>query len=130
MTGNKVLLDTNIISEWLKGDRKIADKIDQAEGVYIPAIVIGEMLYGARYSTQVERNIEVITRITEQYQVLIVDSATAALYGIVKAGLRKKGKPIPENDIWIASIALQHSLTLVTRDKHFQEIDDVIMMEW
>lgn len=96
MTGNKVLLDTNIISEWLKGDSIIADKIDRAEELFIPAIVIGEMFYGARYSKQVEKNIETIVSIAERYQVLQVDSSTAAIYGIVKAVLRKKGKPIPE----------------------------------
>ncbi|MGN6437754.1 MAG: type II toxin-antitoxin system VapC family toxin [Agriterribacter sp.] len=130
MTGNKVLLDTNIISEWLKGDSIIADKIDRAEELFIPAIVIGEMFYGARYSKQVEKNIETIVSIAERYQVLQVDSSTAAIYGIVKAVLRKKGKPIPENDIWIASIALQHSLSLVTRDKHFKDVDNLTTIVW
>ena len=48
---------------------------------------------------------------------------TASLYGTIKANLRKKGKPIPENDIWIAAIAMQHDLTLLTRDRHFEAVD-------
>lgn len=88
------------------------------------------MYYGAQYSTQVEKNIENITRLTERYPVLHVNASTAALYGIIKAALRKKGKPIPENDIWIAAIAQQYSLPLITRDKHFNEIDSIAILEW
>lgn len=130
MTGNKVLLDTNIISDWLKGNTEIADKIDEKEEVYIPAIVVGEMYYGAQYSSQVEKNIENILRLTERYQVLHVDKSTAIVYGIIKAALRKKGKPIPENDIWIAAIAQQYSVPLITRDRHFNEIDSITILEW
>jgi tRNA(fMet)-specific endonuclease VapC len=115
MTGNKVLLDTNIITEWLKGNSGIADYIDQAEEVYIPAIVVGEMYYGAQYSTQVEKNIQNINRLTNRYKVLNAYASTAAAYGVIKAALRRKGKPIPENAMWIAAIARQYLLPLITQ---------------
>ncbi|MBX2923800.1 MAG: PIN domain-containing protein [Chitinophagaceae bacterium] len=60
MTGNSFLLDTNIISSWLTGDSAIADKIDQAEAIYIPAIAVGEMYYGAQYSTQIEKILSIL----------------------------------------------------------------------
>ena len=112
------------------GDSGIANKIDQAEAIYIPSIAVGEMYYGAQYSTQIEKNIENITQLTERFQVLHIDVFTATQYGIIKASLRRKGKPIPENDIWISAIAQQYSLPLVTRDKHFKEIDSIVIMEW
>lgn len=130
MTGNKILLDTNIISALLKGDSSIADHIDQAEDTYIPSIVIGELYYGAEYSTQVERNISNIIKLKNRYPVLSVDAGTARVFGIIKAHLRKKGTPIPENDIWIASICQQHQLTLITRDGHFNEIADLDVVKW
>src|SRR6185503_4559799 len=130
MIGNRILLDTNIISAWLKGEKSLANKIDQAEDVYIPVVVLGELYYGAQYSTQIHTNISNIEKLVARYDVLNTNSETAALYGIIKASLRKKGKPIPENDIWIASIARQHNLTLVTRDRHFNEVDGIATTKW
>jgi len=130
MIGNRILLDTNIISAWLKGEKSLANKIDEAEDVYIPVVVLGELYYGAQYSTQIHTNISNIEKLVARYDVLNTNSETAALYGIIKASLRKKGKPIPENDIWIAGIARQHNLTLVTRDRHFNEVDGIATTKW
>ena len=130
MTGSRILLDTNIISAWLKGEKIIAHKIDEAAEVYIPINALGEMYYGAQYSTNVQVNIENIGKVIEQYEVLNTNEDTASFYGTIKASLRRKGKPIPENDIWIATIAQQHGLTLITRDKHFEEIDGLSIENW
>jgi tRNA(fMet)-specific endonuclease VapC len=130
MTGNKFVLDTNIVSAWLKGETAIADKIDKAKEIHIPVIVLGELYYGAQYSTQVQKNISNIKRITGNYNVLLVDEATSIAYGNIKAALPKKGKPIPENDIWIAAIAERYKLTLITRDKHFKEIETLRFKSW
>jgi len=62
--------------------------------------------------------------------VLGCDSGTAGFYGAIKNNLLKKGKPIPENDIWIASVALQFGLFLVSRDIHFQNIDGLTLEKW
>jgi tRNA(fMet)-specific endonuclease VapC len=61
---------------------------------------------------------------------LKVDEETSLAYGNIKAALRKKGKPIPENDIWIAAIAEQHKLIVITRDKHFKEIESIKLKSW
>ena len=130
MIGNKFLLDTNIITAWLKGETSVADKIDKAKEIHIPIIVVGELYYGALYSTQVEKNIREIKSITSNYNVLKVDEETTIAYGNIKAALRKKGKPIPENDIWIAAIAKRYELVVVTRDKHFKEIESINIKSW
>jgi tRNA(fMet)-specific endonuclease VapC len=88
MTGSKFLLDTNIIIAWLKGEAGIADKIDKAKEIYLPIIVIGELYYGALYSTHVQKNIKNIKTITNHYNVLSIDEATTVLYGTIKAALR------------------------------------------
>ena len=126
----KVLLDTNIISAWLKGASEIADKIDRSASVNIPVIVIGELYYGAQYSANVKKNTDSIDKVAASYNILQVDEYTAVQYGIIKAALRRKGKPIPENDIWIAAMAQQHKLTLITRDGHFSEIETLKKKAW
>lgn len=93
-------------------------------------IVIGELYYGAQYSTKVEQNTNNISKALFHYPVLIIDENTCRHYGFVKVALRRKGKPIPENDIWISGLALQHNLILVTRDKHFDEVDGLLIEEW
>lgn len=130
MTGNKYLLDTNIISAWLEKDTTIAQKIEEAAQVFIPVIVLGELHYGARFSTKIDYNLYNISRVISNYVVLLIDEASCNHYGIIKATLRRKGKPIPENDIWIAAIAVQHDLIVATRDAHFNEVDDLTTELW
>ena len=130
MTGSRILLDTNIISAWLKGETAIADKINQSLEVYIPIQVLGELYFGAQYSTQLELNLRNIQKLANNYTVLNTDRETASIYGIIKASLKKKGRPIPENDIWIATIAQQYQLILITRDKHFNEINSLEIENW
>ena len=79
MTGNKFLLDTNIITAWLKGEKSVADKIDKAKEIHIPIVAIGELYYGALYSTRIEKNISDIKRITCYYNVLLIDEAESKL---------------------------------------------------
>ena len=130
MIGNKFLLDTNIIVAWLSGETNIASKIDKAKEIHIPVIVLGELYYGALYSTQVEKNIQQIKNIIVIYNILTIDEETTIAYGNIKAALRKKGKPIPENDIWIAALAMRYELVLITRDKHFKEIESIKVKSW
>ena len=66
----------------------------------------------------------------ESCSVLICDTETSRQYGEIKNLLRAKGRPTPENDIWIAAIAKQHKLTLVSRDDHFKEIEDFLTLTW
>jgi tRNA(fMet)-specific endonuclease VapC len=130
MTGNKLLLDTNIITAWLKGEVGIAEKIEKAKEVHLSITVIGEIFYGAHYSTKIQKNLADIKNLLAVYNLLYIDENVAEAYGRIKAALRKKGKPIPENDIWIAATASAHQLVLVTRDKHFKEIDAIKLKYW
>jgi tRNA(fMet)-specific endonuclease VapC len=63
-------------------------------------------------------------------KLLLCDEQTARQYGRISQQLRKKGRPIPQNDMWIAALALQHGLTLVTRDAHFSHIDGLLLQDW
>ena len=130
MTGSSYALDTNIVSAWLEDETMVADKIDAAANIFIPITVVGELYYGAQYSSKVEQNLTNISKALANYSLLVIDENTCKEYGSIKAALRRKGKPISENDIWIAALVMQHKLTLATRDRHFKEVDGLSTQEW
>lgn len=126
----KHLLDTNIIVALFKDDDDVRNQIAASPEVFVPAIAIGELCYGALHSAHVEKNMNQVREFAENSTVLACDLATAEHYGQIKNDLKTKGHPLPENDVWIAAIEKQHSLTVVTRDQHFTEIDGLLLEEW
>lgn len=120
----RILLDTNIVIAVFSGEESIQRYIEKANEIFIPVIVIGELYFGAYNSMNMERNIEKIDEFVANSTILSCDAYTAKIYGKIKGDLKKKGKPIPENDIWIAALADQYGLLLVTKDSHFKNIDD------
>lgn len=130
-TGNReYALDTNIIIELFKGNREIADKIDQAKSIYLPIHALGELYFGAENSDRRQYHLQQINTLLELVQVLNTSGKTAQFYGIIKTHLKRLGKPIPENDIWIAALAREYELPIVTRDNHFKYIPDLRIFEW
>ena len=83
-----------------------------------------------RANPAVSSNIETVNQFTGANRILSCDSTTAQHYGEIKNLLREKGRPIPENDIWIAAIANQHNLTLVSRDNHFDKVEGLSLERW
>lgn len=129
MNGN-FLLDTNIVIALFAGDAAVIAGLAAAEEVFIPAAVIGELFYGARKSGRPEENLRRIEEFAADNMILSCDADTARLYGEVKSSLQRKGRPIPENDIWIAATALQHDLILVSRDEHFEAVEWIRCVKW
>jgi len=124
------LLDPNIVIALFAGEQIVLEHLGQADEIFIPSIVIGELNYGARKSSRVQDNLARIEQFTASNIVLACDAVTTSYYGGVKDKLRLKGRPIPENDIWIAALALQHDLVLISRDEHFKEIDQLKVAAW
>ena len=124
------LLDTNTIIALFADEAVVKNKLAQAKEVFIPSIVIGELCYGARKSGRSQANLARVDELIANSTVLGCDAQTAQLYGEIKNRLRIKGRPLPENDIWIAAIALQHHLIVVTRDAHFQEVENLATVTW
>ena len=129
MSGS-VLLDTNILIGILAKDEAILSRLVETEAVFLPSIALGELYFGAFKSAHPDDNAERIERLAASTAILYCDGTTALHYGRIKTGLRAKGRPIPENDIWIAAIAQQHGLTVVSRDLHFREIEYLPVEEW
>lgn len=126
----RLLLDTNIVIALFARDGSIQTRLQQAAETFVSTIALGELCYGARKSAQVDANLARIDEFASRSAVLDCDTETAREYGRVKNELWAKGRPIPENDLWIAATAIQHQLTLVSRDEHFAEIDGLSVEKW
>lgn len=126
----KYLLDTSVIIALFADDAAVKDNLAKADEIFIPCIAVGELYYGAWKSARIRENVARIDEFAAANVVLECNSGTARRYSEIKNALREKGRPIPENDIWIAAIALQHDLTMATRDTHFSEITDLKVAIW
>jgi len=126
----RYLLDTNIVIALFADESAVKDRLEEAEEVFVSSIVLGELYYGACKSRRVAENMARIDDFAARNVVLGCDMETARRYGEVKDGLRQKGRPVPENDIWIAAMALRNDLTLVARDVHFREVEGLRVEAW
>jgi len=126
----RALLDTSAAAALLRGDRTIADTLDSLEEVFTSVVVIGELIYGARLSANSEANLMRVAAFAAAVTVLPIDGVTSEAYARIKQVLRRKGRPIPDNDLWIASTAIQHGLSLLHGDAHFEEIDELKGLTW
>lgn len=126
----KLLVDTSVIIDLFAGEASAQRVLAAAQEVFVPSIALGELYFGAERSTQRTAEMRRVDAFAAASSVLPVDSETARQYGALKQGLRRKGRPIPENDIWIGALGVQHGLTIATRDAHFQELDGIALLAW
>ena len=119
-----VLLDTSAYSALLRGHQPILDVMRRSETVSVSAIALGELYSGFRAGNRWAENTAQLAQFLAKpsVRVLNVTEETALRYAEVDAYLRKNGRPIPRNDVWIAAVALEHGLQLLTLDVHFREI--------
>jgi tRNA(fMet)-specific endonuclease VapC len=123
----KLLLDTNVYSALFRGHKDVADRVRRADQVLISAIVAGELLFGFRNGSRFDANRSELEDFlqTPYVDLLPVTLVTADRFGRIAAALRRKGRPIPTNDIWIAAHAMESGAELLSFDQHFEEIDGV-----
>ena len=129
MNGSRFALDTNIVAAYFNQEQSIQDHF-QGITVFVPSIVIGELYFGAYQSQRIADNVKQIKDFVAITTILNCDAETGDQYGQIRLKLKAKGRPIPENDIWIAATALRYNLTLVTRDEHFKEVDGLQLAKW
>ena len=120
-----VLLDTNAHTASMLGAAEVVDVVAHADRLYLNSIVLGELLGGFAAGTREPKNRAELARFLDspRVEVLPIKADTADSYALIYAGLRRKGHPIPTNDLWIAASALEHGAALLTRDAHFSHID-------
>jgi len=125
-----VILDTNALSAVADNQPAAVRIFSQAVSIEVPVIVLGEYRFGIAHSRrrrEYEKWLEELVAVT---RVLPVDQATSGHYAQIRAELKKGGRPIPSNDLWIAALCRQHRLPLMSQDGHFDAVHDLKRMGW
>ena len=120
MSGRRFLLDTEVVVALLRGDVGVREQLGEAREVFIRVVTLGELRYGALRSSRVEQNVREIAEFARGVAILRLDEEIAVTYATLKNELRSKGRPIPENDLWIAATARQFGLTLVAEQERLE----------
>ena len=126
----RYLLDTNMVIALFAHNDAVLAKLRSAGETFVSSVVVGELYYGARKSANPVPNVARIDEFAASVTVLGTDLETARRYGEIKTTLQVKGRPIPENDLWIAATCRQHDLVLATRDEHFEEVAELSTEAW
>jgi len=123
----RLALDTNRYTDLCRGNARVVEAVGTADEVWLPFIVVGELRAGFAVGSQGPRNEAVLRRflLKPGVGVLYADEQTTHHYATVYRQLRKQGTPIPTNDMWIAALVLQHSLSLCDRDAHFDALAQI-----
>lgn len=119
----RVLLDTNVVSQIMKGDARVVAWLQSWDWAGASAVVAGELLFGAEASANREKLLEAVEGMLTRLGIQAVSTETARKYSQVRARLKQKGTPIPENDVWIAAGALEAALPLASYDGHFAYVE-------
>lgn len=122
MNGN-VALDTSAAIAILNEENQAKERSSQWLQVFLPLPVVGELLFGALNSRRPEVNLARIQQLFQRISILEMGYKTATVYANTRRMLKQRGQPVPENDVWIATLCLEHNLPLVTEDVHFMWIE-------
>ena len=124
---SRYCLDTVTYSHFKRGEERVANLLDRAEWIGVPVIVIGELCAGFAQGTRYAANIAELGAFLAlpAVEVLPVDREAAEIFGGMIAELRRKGRPVPTNDIWIAATCARAGATIITWDAHFRELPGV-----
>jgi tRNA(fMet)-specific endonuclease VapC len=120
-----LIIDTNALSAFADQNLLVREKLANAPGPYLPAIVLGEYLYGLLSSRERDRRVQWLSNLTAHWTILPVTGETAQHYAAIRHLLKQQATPIPSNDTWIAALAREHGLSILSNDPHFDKISDV-----
>jgi tRNA(fMet)-specific endonuclease VapC len=123
------VLDTNIITKLLDNDSLAVSIIKKIEKIYTSIIVVGELYYAATNSSKRDANFKNFKEVLSCMEIIPIDETVCMSYAEIKLELKKKGKPIPDNDIWIAACARAYGLSIATFDTHFSEIPQITLIK-
>jgi len=127
----KVLIDTNAYVRYLAGDQRVLESFGGADRVYMSVFVLGELFAGFKAGKKPAENRRILERFLDKPSVRVLEASreTAEVFGEVKDSLKRAGRPIPLNDVWIAAQALESGAVLVTFDGHFRDVPGLRLWE-
>ena len=120
-----MILDTNALSAWAEGLVTVETSLRTATRLVVPSIVLGEYYFGIRQSRYRSCYEQWLRRYLPLAEIAAVTSATAAAYADIRLELKRSGSPIPPNDVWVAALARQHALPVLSNDTHFDAVESV-----
>ena len=118
-----MILDTNALSAWAEGLASVEASFRSADRIVIPSVVLGEYYFGIRQSRHRNRYEDWLRRYLPLAEIATVTQATADVYADIRLELKRLGTPIPPNDAWVAALARQHDLPIMSNDTHFDVVD-------
>jgi tRNA(fMet)-specific endonuclease VapC len=125
-----ILLDTSAVIAHLRGRIDVLALTKPTEPLFLPLVALGELYKGVEKSARSAHNRQLVDDFLQIAALLYPDSATAESYAQAAVALEAKGQVIPENDLWIAAVALECDMPLATRDAHFQRVDGLTVIPW
>lgn len=125
-----MILDTNALSAYADGVPSVVQQIAAADELHIPVIVLGEYRFGIATSRRRREYEAWLARGRAFWNVLPVVDETATLYAKIRQQLKRDGTPLPANDVWIAALARQHELPILSRDTHFDAVPSLTRLSW
>jgi tRNA(fMet)-specific endonuclease VapC len=126
----RLAVDTNAVIAYRGGISEVCDLIEKADGIIMPVTVWGELLYGALNSARYEENELAVRKFLMQCVLIPIDDGIAYRYANTRLKLKKSGRLIPENDIWIAATCLEFDIVLLSQDNHFRNVPGLQLIEW
>lgn len=125
----RIIIDTNFYTAFKKSEPDAVNILRKVEYIGINTVILGELLAGFRCGSRERQNRAELDQFIDSARVELIslDEETSEFYAQIFSELRKKGRPIPSNDIWLAASALQHGLALATYDDHFKEITGLLL---
>ena len=128
--GLGVILDTNAVSAITGGDESIGELVIGSSALALPVHVVAEYLFGLLGSNHKQTLLRKFLELERSCESLAADRTTAEFYAEIRHDLKRRGRPIPDNDIWIAALARQHGLAVVSLDTHFDAVDSITRIGW
>ena len=125
-----MILDTVAISALFNGDSALQRLLSKSGQICLPVIVLGEYRFGLLHSHQRAKLEAALDIVERDARILAIDADTVPHYASVRESLRVAGKPIPYHDVWIAALARQHSLAIISRDAHFDFVTGLKRANW
>lgn len=125
-----MILDTNALSAVADNESAAVRIFSHAATIELPVIVLGEYRFGIAHSRRRNEYEKWLGELMGATRVLPIEEETSAHYARVRAELKKAGKPIPSNDLWIAALCRQHRLPLMSGDRHFDAVKDLERIGW
>lgn len=124
----KALLDTNAYSALMADRGRVAEFVRRADAVLVSAVVMGELLFGFRNGSRYDKNRAQLDAFLSRrfVQTIEVTVETAERFGLIAAQLRRRGTPIPTNDVWIAAHAMESGGHLLSFDRHFEAVEGLL----